>query len=119
MSAPDILLKIMSHKREEVAQRKKIISRPSLLREIDAQSPTRSLIRQIQTFPHLPVIAELKKASPSAGVIRKDFDVVKLAQSYRENGAAALSVLTDEHFFGGSLSYIRQLHAPPAQMPCC
>ncbi len=109
MSVPDILLKIMRHKREEVAQRKTTTSHQSLLKEIAAQSPTRSLIRQLQTFPHLPVIAELKKASPSAGVIRKDFDVVALAHSYRQNGAAALSVLTDEHFFGGSLHYIRQL----------
>jgi indole-3-glycerol phosphate synthase len=99
----------MNHKRKELAQQKKISNRQKQLQEIEAQPPTRSLIQQIRTFPHFPVIAELKKASPSAGVIRKDFDVIAIGQSYQKNGAAALSVLTDEHFFGGSLNFIRQL----------
>jgi len=59
----------------------------------------------------LAVIAEIKKASPSAGVIRKDFEPVKIAQSYVKAGAKALSILTDEKYFQGSLEYIEQVRS--------
>src|SRR5687768_16128766 len=55
------------------------------------------------------VIAEIKRKSPSAGVIREDFDPVRIAQQYAENGAVAISCLTDEEHFGGHLGYIQQI----------
>src|SRR5690606_3225859 len=56
------------------------------------------------------LIAEVKKASPSKGVLIEDFDPVRIATTYAENGAAAISVLTDEQFFQGSLDYLKAIH---------
>jgi indole-3-glycerol phosphate synthase len=65
----------------------------------------------------ISIIAEVKKASPSAGVIRPDFDPVGIAASYEENGAACLSILTDEYFFQGSLKYLEDIRAR-VKIPC-
>lgn len=112
----DILAKIIAKKREEIAARKAKISIAELLRLADDAPKPESLIRHLRESPHLPVIAELKKASPSAGVIRDDFDVLALGKMYQQDGAAALSVLTDESFFQGSLDFLRQLR-PHIQVP--
>jgi indole-3-glycerol phosphate synthase len=63
------------------------------------------------------LIAEVKKASPSRGVLLEHFDHLELAQTYREHGAAALSVLTDAHFFQGSLSYLHEIRTRPEGAP--
>ena len=65
------------------------------------------------------VIAEVKKASPSKGVLRADFIPADIAQSYAEYGAACLSVLTDVQFFQGEVDYLKQARASPASCPCC
>ncbi|MCB0266480.1 MAG: indole-3-glycerol-phosphate synthase TrpC, partial [Calditrichaeota bacterium] len=74
----DILAKIIAKKREEIAARKAEVSIAELLRLADEAPKPESLIRHLRESPHLPVIAELKKASPSAGIIRDDFDVLAL-----------------------------------------
>ncbi|MFC7460407.1 indole-3-glycerol phosphate synthase TrpC [Hydrogenophaga defluvii] len=110
----DILEKIVAVKREEIAaaQRKK----PLEMVRADAESRllTRDFEGALRTkiAKGLPaVIAEIKKASPSKGVIREDFIPADIAQSYAEHGAACLSVLTDRDFFQGSPDYLKQARA--------
>ena len=104
-----ILDEILAHKRTEVAQRVEAMP----LREIksrlsDAPPPLDFLKRLCRNEAGLPaVIAEVKKASPSKGVIRADFDPEAIAKAYEAAGASAISVLTDERFFQGSLDYLR------------
>lgn len=108
-----ILETIVKHKWQEITAAQ--LARPShTLEEALAQAPTsRNFTRALQQ-PGLQVIAEVKKASPSAGIIRPDFDPVAIAQTYEQHGAACLSVLTDEHFFQGHLDYLRAIHAETA-----
>lgn len=106
----DILDKILATKAEEIAAGKRELS----LDEIAARSrdlpPTRGFARRIgEVSRHGPaVIAEIKKASPSAGVIRADFHPDRIAQSYEAGGAACLSVLTDSTYFQGANEYLAQ-----------
>jgi indole-3-glycerol phosphate synthase len=115
----DILDKIVAVKRQEVAAAK---ARKSLeLVRADAQSRvlTRDFVGAILTkiaAGKPAVIAEVKKASPSKGVIREDFIPADIAQSYAEFGAACLSVLTDVQFFQGSVEYLKQARAS-CQLP--
>jgi indole-3-glycerol phosphate synthase len=109
----DILNKIISTKYEEVAIRKQ--QKPlSLLQETLAKiQPPRDFVGALRNkLAHgLPaVIAEIKKASPSKGIIRANFDPIAIAQSYAQAGAACLSVLTDEQYFQGADSYLQQAH---------
>jgi indole-3-glycerol phosphate synthase len=97
-----ILDTIVARKREEVqALKRQGLRGPRL-----EQAPPRGFLRALTGFPGLAVIAEAKKASPSRGVIRPDFDPVRIARSYKAGGAQAMSVLTDVDFFQGSIDYI-------------
>lgn len=107
-----ILDEIVAHKRQEVEAQKAMIDEEVLLAHLYSlyDSP-RQFMHQMRRFQNLgrpAVIAEIKKASPSAGVIREDFDVPSLAKSYAAGGACCLSVLTDKHFFQGSPLYLQQ-----------
>jgi len=102
-----ILDTIVARKKEEVAAlRIRGLSAPEA--EV---APPRGFIRALTAFPGVAVIAEAKKASPSKGVIRPDFDPVAIALAYAAGGAQAMSVLTDVDFFQGALSYIPQVRA--------
>lgn len=106
---PDVLRRILDHKRAEVAARKAKRSFASLRNEAESQSPTRGFGGALQTATlsgRLAAIAEIKKASPSEDVIRTHFDPPAIARSYAEAGAACLSVLTDERFFQGHDDYL-------------
>ena len=106
----DILAKIMETKRGEIAAAKSRVSEDEMkARAADSPSPRNFFKAMTQPENRLRVIAEVKKASPSAGLIREDFDPVKIARAYYEAGAAAISCLTDEHYFQGSLDYIAQI----------
>jgi indole-3-glycerol phosphate synthase len=97
-----ILDTIVARKQEEVAAlKKKGIVPPET--EID---PPRGFMQALVDAPGVAIIAEAKKASPSKGVIQPDFDPVRIARNYEQGGAHAMSVLTDEDFFQGSLGYI-------------
>lgn len=103
----DILKKIVIHKKQELIERKKnfpLESFKSLLTK--SNKDFKQAISRQSVLPNL--IAEVKKASPSEGLIRQDFDPIAIAKIYNEY-AAAISVLTDEHFFGGKIDYLRDV----------
>ena len=106
-----ILQKIIETKRLEIADRKQRVSVEQLQETISTLGRPRNFFHAITHKTSKPVnlIAEVKKASPSAGVIRPDFDPVRIAQVYAEAGADALSVLTDEQYFQGKLEYIHAI----------
>lgn len=106
----DILKQIIAHKRMEVARAKQQRDIEALRRAaLDSPEPRNFFAAVTKPKTSLHVIAEIKKASPSAGLLRDDFDHIAIARAYYDNGAAALSCLTDEKYFQGSLSYIQQI----------
>ena len=121
----NILDQIVQTKRDEVAQRRAATTVEHLRARIDAMPRPRNFFQAVSRTPAPPgestdggggrkplnLIAEVKKASPSAGLIRPDFDPVAIAKAYEAAGADALSVLTDEKYFQGHLSYIEQVRA--------
>ena len=106
-----ILDKIVADKRAEVEFRRSQRNLEQLKAEIASMPRCRNFYKAVtkRSGRGLNVIAEVKKASPSAGVIREDFDAVAIAQAYQSCGADAISVLTDEKYFQGRLEYIKQI----------
>ena len=107
----NILDKIVADKRLEVEQRKKSVPLEQLEEEVGSLKKCRNFHKAV-TKPNrrgLNVIAEVKKASPSAGVIRENFDPVEIAVTYEKCGADAISVLTDEKYFQGKLEYLSEV----------
>lgn len=104
-----ILQKIVSKKLEEIEQAKRRRPLQDLQAGCANAPQPRDFLGALRGYPEIRLIAEVKKASPSKGVIRKDFDPLAIAKAYQSAGAAALSVLTDEHFFQGHLDYLRQV----------
>jgi indole-3-glycerol phosphate synthase len=107
-----ILDEILATKREEVAaaQRRESAEALAARARAVARRPV-SLRAALEADGGVRVIAEIKRKSPSKGEIRRDFDPVALARAYTEAGAAAISVLTDEHYFGGSLAVLEAVRA--------
>ena len=102
-----ILDAIIENKKIEVEKSKVSLPLESLISRIANIRPPRDFYKAVDHGGQLRIIAEIKKASPSKGVLREDFDPVKIALGYARSGASALSVLTDEKFFMGSLTYLR------------
>ena len=108
---PTILRKILARKREEVAQRSARVALSDVEQQASEQPVARGFARALQAqvaSGEAAVIAEVKKASPSKGVIRPDFHPAQIAESYERGGASCLSVLTDVDFFQGSDDYLQQ-----------
>jgi indole-3-glycerol phosphate synthase len=107
----NILDQIVADKREEVRQRQSRTSLEQLQERIAGLPKCRNFYKAVtqRNLRGINVIAEVKKASPSAGVIRRDFDPVAIARTYEKCGADAVSVLTDEKYFQGRLEYVRQV----------
>jgi indole-3-glycerol phosphate synthase len=115
----DILDKIIAVKHQEVAAAKKRKSLEAMRADAESRVLTRDFLgalRDKMAVGRPAVIAEIKKASPSKGVLRADFVPADIAQSYAEYGAACLSVLTDVQFFQGSVDYLKQARAS-CQLP--
>jgi len=112
---PDILVKILERKAEEIAEASRRVPMAVLHEQLhDGVSAPRGFVealrlKQQQGVP--AVIAEVKKASPSKGVLRANFDPAEIAASYADGGAACLSVLTDRDFFQGDADYLKQARA--------
>lgn len=108
-----VLDEILAHKRVELEQARRRVAPAELARRAAGQPPPRGFRRAL-LGPGRRVIAELKRRSPSKGEIRRDFDPVAIARAYEAGGAAALSVLTDERFFGGSLAVLEAVRRATA-----
>src|SRR5262249_2232509 len=106
-----ILEKIVTGKRQEIAAARSCLSDRELEQQLDRAPPVRNFRAALARPDGIQVIAEVKKASPSAGLLRADFDPVAIAHIYAQHGAAALSVLTDTPFFQGQLSYLAVIRA--------
>lgn len=100
------LNEILRYKKDEVKEKKSARALSELKSKISELPPTISLGNAISKTDEISLIAEVKKASPSKGIIREDFDPVKIARIYEESLASAISVLTDKAFFQGDLEYL-------------
>ncbi|MBN2468341.1 MAG: indole-3-glycerol phosphate synthase TrpC [Deltaproteobacteria bacterium] len=108
-----MLEKIVAHKKQEIEFRKRVHPLPEVKRKAQGRPPARDFIAALKRYGERStrIIAEIKKASPSRGVIRKDFNPEKIASIYQGEGASAISVLTDRKFFQGDhchLALVRQ-----------
>lgn len=113
-AARDVLAEILVHKREEVEACKRAQSPAAMRAAAEARQraePTRGFRRVLRDGPAPRVVAELKRRSPSKGLIRSDFDAIGCAKAYAEAGAAAISVLTDRAYFGGELALLEAVRA--------
>lgn len=104
-----ILSRIIEEKRRVVEEAKRARPQEDLIKEVKNLSVNSSFKRNISRPHHINLIAEIKKASPSKGILRGDFNPVKIAITYQANGASAISILTDERFFEGKLEYISKV----------
>ena len=110
----DVLARILADKRIEVAARRAAVPETELAAKTKGAPPPRGFARALRAMRATgrpALIAEIKKASPSKGLIRADFDPALLARAYRDGGAACLSVLTDEAYFQGRDAYLHAAHA--------
>jgi len=114
IDTPTVLKKILTRKREEVTERQSRVSLDQIHKEIEIAAPPRGFAAALAAkiaADQPAVIAEIKKASPSKGVIREHFDPVAIAKSYQQGGAACLSILTDIDFFQGADEYLKTARA--------
>lgn len=106
-----ILDKIVATKRTEIAAAKSARPLDNLRAQLADAPPVRDFLAAIAAPGPIKLIAEVKKASPSAGLIREDFDPTTIATIYQQHGASCISVLTDEQYFQGHLDYLREVRA--------
>ena len=104
-----ILDEIIANKKQELAETKRQVPFSDIKSKAFGAEPTRGFGKALSSAGDIRLIAEVKKASPSQGVIREDFEPVTIAQTYEESGASCLSVLTDNKFFQGNLGYLARI----------
>ncbi|MDO8662007.1 MAG: indole-3-glycerol phosphate synthase TrpC [Candidatus Omnitrophota bacterium] len=109
MSKIDRLKEIILKKKERLALAKQQIPEEELKVRVQAVTPARAFIEAIKKPHQISLIAEIKKASPSQGIIRQDFNHLEIARAYQEAGVQAISVLTEEDYFLGNISYLNEI----------
>lgn len=114
MPDPHILDRIVASKRRELASARALMPLDEMEFQASEAPPPRDFLAALSGPGPVQLIAEVKKASPSAGVLRPDFDPIAIARTYQAHGAACLSVLTDAPFFQGHLSYLARIRASVA-----
>jgi indole-3-glycerol phosphate synthase len=107
---PSLLDQIVARKQREIADARRLRPESELRDAAEAAPPPRGFFDALATPGPIRLIAEVKKASPSRGVLRADFDPVEIAHAYQQHGAACVSVLTDEQGFHGSLAHLAAVH---------
>jgi indole-3-glycerol phosphate synthase len=111
---PDILKKIIARKQQEISGAQDAVSQQTLMDSLGGKSAPRGFVNSLKqkiSSGQSAVIAEIKKASPSKGILRENFQPAAIASSYAEQGAACLSILTDRDFFQGATEYLQQARA--------
>jgi indole-3-glycerol phosphate synthase len=112
-----ILNEIFNHKRVEIAHSRRNVPLDALMQQVKDSPPGLDFLKALKDAPHRPaLIAEVKQRSPSRGQLAQQFDPLALARIYAQNGASAISVLTDERYFGGSC---KRLVGYLQGSPCC
>jgi indole-3-glycerol phosphate synthase len=111
-----ILDKIIAHKKIEIKEQKSLIPLDEIKRRLSDVDDVRGFKKAISRSGKVNLIAEIKKASPSKGIIREDFDPSAIAEIYEQNGASAISVLTDR-FFQGDLSFLKAVRSVTSKIP--
>ncbi len=109
-----VLDTIVASKRKEVDSARASVPESERERQLTGAPPIRDFRAALERRPGIQVIAEIKKASPSAGLLRADFEPVEIARIYQQHGAACLSVLTDAPFFQGQLADLAAIRAAAA-----
>lgn len=109
MEKIDILKEIIQKKQEKILFAKQQLSEEDLKTKVQNLSPTRPFIEAISKPKQISLIAEIKKQSPSRGIIRQDFNLQEIAAIYQDCQVQAISVLTEEDYFGGNISYINEI----------
>ena len=109
MKKNDILKEIVLKKKEKILLAKQQLSENDLKAKIQNLAPTRPFVEAINKPRSISLIAEIKRQSPSGGIIRQDFNHQEIAKIYQDSGAQAISVLTEEDYFGGNISYINEI----------
>ncbi|HGE72878.1 TPA: indole-3-glycerol phosphate synthase TrpC [Candidatus Poribacteria bacterium] len=112
-----ILDEIIAYKKIELEEQKKLIPLDEIKQQIKGIDDIRSFKSAISGFDKVNLIAEIKKASPSRGVIREDFNPSAIAEIYEQNGVSAISVLTDKKFFQGDLSFLKIVRSVTSKTP--
>jgi indole-3-glycerol phosphate synthase len=113
-----ILNEIFNHKRVEIAHSRRNVPLDALMQQVKDSPPAVDFLRALKDAPRRPaLIAEVKQRSPSRGQLAQQFDPLALARIYAQNGASAISVLTDERYFGGSLEILQAIGGLSAGVP--
>jgi len=111
MAKIDTLKEIVAKKKEKLALVKQVLPEEELKAKLAALAPTRPFLEAVHKPRTISLIAEIKKQSPSVGVIRPEFNLQEIARIYQETGVQAISVLTEEDFFGGNITYLNDVKA--------